>query len=101
METCQLDAKLKQGQIAKASKSLLEAGYTPEQVRAFAGWWQVHDWRGQRGNVPTLAQLAELIKQSTIPTNGTDPVNVKRGAWSNADQQSADYKRKMAALLGE
>jgi len=72
-ETCQLDAKLKTGQIAKQAKALLEAGYTPAQVRAFPAWWQSHDWRGQRGNVPTLAQLAELIKQSTTNTNGTDP----------------------------
>jgi hypothetical protein len=72
-DTCQLDAKLKTGQIAKQAKALLEAGYTPAQVRSFPAWWQSHDWRGQRGNVPTLAQLAELIKQSTTNTNGTDP----------------------------
>jgi hypothetical protein len=72
-DTCQLDAKLKTGQIAKQAKALLEAGYTPAQVRAFPAWWQSHDWRGQRGNVPTLAQLAELIKQSTTNKNGTDP----------------------------
>ena len=100
-ETCQLDAKLKAGQIAKQSKALLEAGYSPAQVRAFPVWWQLHDWRGQRGNVPTLAQLAELIKQSTT-SNGTDPVKVpQRGAWSNADRQSEEYKRKMDALIGD
>jgi hypothetical protein len=71
-DACQLDAKLKQGQIAKQSKALLEAGYTPAQVRAFPAWWTAKDWRGQKGNVPTLAQLAELIKQSTT-SNGTDP----------------------------
>ena len=100
-ETCQLDAKLKAGQIAKQSKALLEAGYTPAQVRAFPVWWQLHDWRGQRGNVPTLAQLAELIKQSTTQTNGSDPVKVQRGAWSQADRQSEEYKRKMDALIGD
>jgi hypothetical protein len=101
-DTCQLDAKLKAGQIAKQSKALLEAGYTPAQVRAFPVWWQLHDWRGQRGNVPTLAQLAELIKQSTTQTNGSDPVKVpQRGAWNNADRQSEEYKRKMDALIGD
>ena len=101
-DTCQLDAKLKAGQIAKQSKALLEAGYTPAQVRAFPVWWQMHDWRGQRGNVPTLAQLAELIKQSTTQANGSDPVKVpQRGAWNNADRQSEEYKRKMDALIGD
>jgi hypothetical protein len=95
-DTCQLDTKLKAGQIAKQSKALLEAGYTPAQVRAFPVWWQSHDWRGQRGNVPTLAQLAELIKQSTMP-NGRDPVKVNRGGFD----KEAEYKRKMEALLGD
>jgi hypothetical protein len=95
-DTCQLDAKLKTGQIAKQSKALLEAGYTPAQVRAFPAWWQTHDWRGQRGIVPTLAQLAELIKQSTMP-NGRDPVKVNRGGYD----KDAEYNRKMEALLGD
>lgn len=86
VEACQVDGKLKQGQIAKQSKALLEAGYTPAQVRAFPVWWQSHDWRGQRGNVPTLAQLAELIKQSTAQTNGSDPAKKRepepgRATW--------------------
>jgi hypothetical protein len=51
--------------------------------------------------VPTLAQLAELIKQSTTQTNGSDPVKVQRGAWSQADRQSEEYKRKMDALIGD
>ena len=84
-DTCQLDAKLKAGQIAKQSKALLEAGYTPAQVRAFPVWWQLHDWRGQRGNVPTLAQLSEKIMQST-QTNGKDPAKKRepepgRATW--------------------
>lgn len=84
-ETCQLDAKLKAGQIAKQSKALLEAGYSPAQVRAFPVWWQSHDWRGKNGDVPTLAQLSEKIKQST-QTNGKDPAKKRepepgRATW--------------------
>jgi hypothetical protein len=77
VEACQVDGKLKQGQIAKQSKLLLEAGYTPEQVRAFPEWWKSHDWRGQRGEIPTMPQLAEKIKQS-VGTNGSDPSKAKR-----------------------
>jgi hypothetical protein len=77
VEACQVDGKLKQSQIGKQSKLLLEAGYTPEQVRAFPEWWKSHDWRGQRGEVPTMPQLAEKIKQS-VGTNGSDPSKAKR-----------------------
>lgn len=72
VEACQVDGKLKQGQIAKQSQALLKAGYTPAQVRAFPEWWKSHDWRGQKGEVPTMPQLAEKIKQS-VGTNGSDP----------------------------
>lgn len=101
-ETCQLDAKLKTGQIAKTAKALLSAGYTPAQVRAFPVWWQIHDWRGQRGDTPTIAQLTEKIKQSV---NGVSPPVVtpqRNGQWATlGERQSADYKLKMAALLGD
>lgn len=101
-DACQLDAKIKAGHIARTAKVFLQAGYTPAQVRAFPMWWQVHDWRGQRGDVPTLAQLTEKIKQST---NGAAPpvtAPQRNGQWATlGERQSADYKLKMAALLGD
>lgn len=106
-ETCQLDETLKRGQIAKQSKALLEAGYTPAQVRAFPGWWQSNDWRGQRGNVPTLAQLAELIKQSTQNkeqhTNGKFYTGIRRdpkdpGSREPTAAERAEFERAMAAI---
>lgn len=100
-ETCQVDARLKTGQIAKTAKALLQAGYTPAQVRAFPAWWQACDWRGQRGDTPTMAQLTEKIKQST---NGVSPPPPRagNGNWQTlGERQSADYQRKMTALLGD
>lgn len=101
-EACQLDAKIKAGHIARTAKALLGAGYTPAQVRAFPVWWQVHDWRGQRGDVPTLAQLTEKIKQSTNGAAPPLPPRNGNGNWQTlGERQSADYQRKMAALLGD
>ena len=101
-EACDLDTKLKAGQIAKAAKSFLQAGYTPAQVRAFPVWWQIHDWRGQRGDVPTLTQLTEKIKQSTNGVSPPLPPRNGNGNWQTlGERQSADYQRKMAALLGD
>ena len=65
-QVCQLDSKLKRGQIAKNAKNLLAAGYTPEQVLIFPVWWTANDWRGKRGDVPTIGQLLEKIKQSLV-----------------------------------
>jgi len=58
---CQLDQKLKAGQIAKTAKTLLSAGYTVEDVERFLPWWNEFDFRGQKHQPPSLAQLVENI----------------------------------------
>ena len=61
---CMLDAELKASRIGKTAKDLAAAGYTPEQVQAFAAWWKTDEWRAAHTPVPTLEQLIEKIPQS-------------------------------------
>ena len=62
-ETCELNPKLKAGMIAKTAKSLLDAGYTPAQVRAFKAWWLADAWRAEHTPVPTIAKLLDKLEQ--------------------------------------
>ena len=80
-DVCILDGKIKATQIGKMAKTLLGAGYTADQVLAFNAWWHKVDWRGQKGNAPTLAQVAELIKQSLTYTNGNGAHNADPEGW--------------------
>lgn len=63
-EVCVLDPKLKRGQIAKTAKQLVDAGYVSTDMVAFSAWWKTHDFRGQRGDPPTLAQVMDKIAQA-------------------------------------
>lgn len=79
-ETCELNPKLKPGMIAKTAKTLLDAGFTPEQVRGFKEWWLSDAWRAEHTPVPTIAKLtdklqqfknqAEKLPQVVAPANG-------------------------------
>ncbi len=62
-DTCELDAKLKASVIGKTSKQLLDAGYTPEQVRGFKLWWQSDNWRSEHTPVPSIHKLTEMLPQ--------------------------------------
>lgn len=63
-QVCRLDPKLQATRIGKTGKELLAASYTPDDVTAFGSWWATNDWRGQRGEAPTLALLIENIYRS-------------------------------------
>ena len=72
-ETCELNPKLKAGMIAKTAKSLLDAGYTPAQVRGFKAWWLSDAWRAEHTPVPTIAKLLDKLEQfknaaATVPS---------------------------------
>lgn len=61
---CMLDAKLKGGMIGKYAKQLVDAGYTGLDVDNFLEWWNEYDFRGKRGERPTIGQLTEFISRS-------------------------------------
>jgi phage replication O-like protein O len=65
---CKVDPKMKAGQIARTMKTLIQAGYTPLDLDCFEKWWNEKDFRGRRGDPPTLAQVVDKILQSKQET---------------------------------
>lgn len=76
-EVCHVDGKVMRGQVVQAVKTLRSAGYSLAQVEGFADWWKVNDWRGQKGQPPTVQQLIAHIKQSVDALAVATPVNGK------------------------
>ena len=58
------DAKMHGGRLGRSASKLVKAGYLPELVEinySPGGWWYTHDWRGQKGEMPTPEQIVETI----------------------------------------
>lgn len=55
------DPKLVATRIGQAASKLLKAGYSPERVAEFKKWWKANDFRGKKGQAPTLNQLITEI----------------------------------------
>jgi hypothetical protein len=76
---CCVDPKLKGGQIGKAAKELLKAGYTSDSLETFTTWWKA-DWRGK--HPPTIQQVLDnilvAIKESNPPIK-----RVLKGEWGD------------------
>jgi len=65
-DVCCADPITSGSSIAKISRNLAKAGYTPEDVYEFKRWWNSDDWRRGKG-APTLWKLNEriaIVKQS-------------------------------------
>lgn len=64
---CVLDPKVKdvRGQLNSVAKQLLDAGYTVADLEKYGAWWKSQDWRGQRGDAPTLGVIPKQILQAT------------------------------------
>lgn len=43
---------------------LAEIDATPQDAAAFARWWHSNDWRGQKGQAPTVTHIQELWPQA-------------------------------------
>lgn len=61
----------------KASGLLLDLGYTPEKVADFSAWWQANDWRGKRGQPPTVWQIKTMIG-GALKENTGDPASEEK-----------------------
>lgn len=49
------------GQVAQTAGVLQGAGYSIDDLRSFWRYWRDEDWRGQKGQLPTLPQLRSEI----------------------------------------
>lgn len=59
VEVFRWDPELMRGRLNKTEKELREAGRSLGDVEAFGEWWYANDWRGKKGQPPTLTQLKE------------------------------------------
>ncbi|NOZ27983.1 MAG: hypothetical protein GXP39_08025 [Chloroflexi bacterium] len=66
-KTCVLDPKLNAPKIGRFAKRLRQAGYGANHVADFEAWWYANDWRGQKGQPPTLEQVASMLPQALQP----------------------------------
>ena len=65
--TTGLDPRLKSHAVRldRASRELMQAGYTPAQVSAFLPYWRSHDWRWKKDRqLPTPEDLLADIARS-------------------------------------
>jgi len=66
-EVTGVDVRLMRGKIGAFAARLLRCGYKAEWVREWygrGGWWYQNDWRGRRGQLPTLEQIVATIRQA-------------------------------------
>ena len=76
-----LGAKEK-GQVAQLIGILRKGGYTLARVEAFPSWWKKNDWRGQKGQLPTLSQFRQELSKVPAPAAPRQEVNVVYRPWS-------------------
>jgi len=57
------------GALNQAEKKMRDNGYTPQDVEAFGRWWYANDWRGKKGDPPTLQQVRS--EWGKFKANGT------------------------------
>lgn len=81
-DACRFDAKLIPPQAAKnvadAAKRLAKAEAQPSDVKAAAARWYTDDWRGKKGQPPTVSQFEEWVATCGTaapipPRPGTQP----------------------------
>ena len=61
---CMMDIKLSASRIGATSSKLLKAGYIPDDLETFERWWKEKDFRGVKGEHPTLAIIEAKIYQA-------------------------------------
>jgi hypothetical protein len=81
-----MSIKTNAGRIVRASKELLEAGYTDRDVNRFFEHWKKNDWRWRRNREkPHLTTIkAEIGKVLNMPDN--DPDEAKRLAEAEIEK---------------
>lgn len=90
---CRVDKELKRGQLNKTAKSLDDAGYTAEDLDIFEKWWVENDFRGQRGNPPTLPQVVNHILQAKQESESARPPPKQyEPFWENGELKYREIK---------
>jgi DNA-binding MarR family transcriptional regulator len=63
-DLCQLDFEANQGKIRRFASHLWQhgQGYTSADLKVFEAWWYAKDWRGKKGDIPRLDEVAQTIR---------------------------------------
>jgi hypothetical protein len=72
VQVCHLNPKIDGSYIGRTKQALLKMGKTPEDVKAFGGWWYANDWRGKQGQAPTPNLLVLEIEKPKISRPNTN-----------------------------
>lgn len=66
-EVCEVDlsviSKKDRGAFNQAEARFRKNGYCPKDVKDFKTWWDLHDWRGEKGQPPQLNQIRQTWGQ--------------------------------------
>lgn len=96
-ENCKLDTNLQGSKIGKFASQFLKAGYTSGQIAVWYGqdgWWYQNDWRGQRGDPPSLEQISSTIGKARdgvrTSTNGPRASPQKQRTYTGTDFRGRD-----------
>jgi len=102
-ETCELSPRVNPSKTGGHAKTLLRAGYTPEQVRGFKAWWQSDQWRLEHTPVPTVAKMIEKMEQfkNSIGKPRPIPAANGNGYHANGVPSKVDKTLANAAALRE
>jgi hypothetical protein len=65
-DICQLNFEANQGKIRRFASTLWQhgQGYGTADLKAFEAWWYTKDWRGKKGDVPRLDEVAQTIQMA-------------------------------------
>lgn len=81
---------------AKELAVLRKAGATPLDVDQFETWWYSMDWRGQKGQPPTLPQILECWGRAfSTPVNQQPAINVPPPPYN----RNLEFLKQYAAKL--
>ncbi len=65
-----------QANLGKATTKWLGENVTPDDIQSFGQWWYAEDWRGRKGEPPSLAEIGrQWGKFSKWRENGSRPNN--------------------------
>ena len=92
--------KTQSGQVAQAIKALQKGGYSAADVRQFRDWWMTFDWRGLKGQAPTINQLRSDIGKIRQPVPAHQPSsNGRNGRNGTGYQTGIDWDARIGAVI--
>jgi hypothetical protein len=76
---CRVDPLWHMRDLEEAAAAMI-VSYEPGDVDRHAEWWQERDWRGQKGDVPRISEVAQTLRQSVEwhESRGHVPERVER-----------------------